>query len=231
MPRFSLFAMFLLFPMAAMLSMEISVPPVYEIRETGQKLDLAIVGKGCFKLFNLKDQRQHITRSGRIDLDEYGQFVVRIGNQEYLLDPPLSCPEDSKEIRFNRNGTVDALCNDDWVQIGHVQIVRLRDGVQLNNPLSATPLYEYEVSNDAFISEPGFDGAGYLRQGYRETRKLLVPHRVLGMILVGVMAISWKWRPICLWSGLRRPSKRNLFRKMACALPKSIVPMERLVEQ
>jgi hypothetical protein len=215
MPRFSLFAMFLLFPMAAMLSMEISAPPVYEIRETGQKLDLAIVGKGYFRLFNLNDQRQHITRSGRFCLDEYGQFVVQIGNQEYLLDPPLSCPEDSKEIRFNRNGTVDALCNDDWVQIGHVLIVRLRDGVPLSNPLNATPLYEYEVSNDAFITEPGFDGAGYLRQGYRETRKLLVPHRVLGMILIGMMAVVWKWRSPCLWSGLRCPSKRNLLQNTA----------------
>lgn len=73
-----------------------------DVRETGRETDLAISGKGFFKI-NLPDGRQAFTRCGIFKIDAERALVTEDG---YRIQPEIILPEGSQELLVGRDGKV-----------------------------------------------------------------------------------------------------------------------------
>lgn len=73
-----------------------------DIRETGRETDLAISGKGFFKI-TLPDGRQAFTRCGIFKIDAERALVTEDG---YRIYPEIILPEGSQELLVGRDGQV-----------------------------------------------------------------------------------------------------------------------------
>lgn len=73
-----------------------------DIRETGRETDLALRGKGFFKII-LPDGREAYTRSGNFKLNAERALVTEDG---YSLYPDIVLPEGSQEMLVDRDGKV-----------------------------------------------------------------------------------------------------------------------------
>lgn len=74
------------------------------IRETGRETDLAISGKGFFKI-NLPDGRQAFTRCGIFKINAERALVTEDG---YRIQPEVVLPQGSRELLVGRDGRVSA---------------------------------------------------------------------------------------------------------------------------
>lgn len=73
-----------------------------DIRETGRETDLAISGKGFFKI-TLPDGSQAFTRTGIFKIDAERALVTEDG---YRIYPEIILPEGSQELLVGRDGQV-----------------------------------------------------------------------------------------------------------------------------
>ncbi len=81
-------------------------------------LDLAIDGSGYFAV-TLPDGRTAYTRNGNFSQDSTGLIVNSDG---YPLVWDGTIPEDATDIHVNQDGSVMVMQNDEWTQVGTVQI-------------------------------------------------------------------------------------------------------------
>ena len=135
------------------------------LKQTDNKLDIAITGNGFFKL-QLPDGSEVYTRNGAFKIDQNGTIVNSDG---YLLIPQITIPEDATDISIGTDGTVTV------VQPGQTQaaVIGQITTTSFINPAGlhsmGDNLYvETDSSGQPIDGVPGQNGLGSLRQGFVE---------------------------------------------------------------
>lgn len=132
---------------------------------TGGDLDLAIEGKGYLEVALPSGQTAY-TRDGALKRSADGLIVTSDG---YAVGPEITIPNDARSISINGDGEVYAYF-DDAVE---AQLIGQFNVVGFTNPkgleaLGGNLFVETEASGGPFVSTPGEDGLGTVRQGYLE---------------------------------------------------------------
>ena len=135
------------------------------LKQTDNQLDLAITGKGFFKL-ELPDGTEVYSRNGAFKIDDNGTLVNSDG---YKVVPEIVIPTDATNVSIGSDGTVSV------VQAGQTQAT-IMGNVSTTNFINPAGLHsmgdnlyiETDSSGQPVEGTPGVDGLGVLRQGFVE---------------------------------------------------------------
>ena len=137
-----------------------------EISQTGNDLDVAIVGKGWFRVQG-PDGTTLYTRAGAFNKDQTGRLVTTDG---YPVQPNITIPTDATQTTITADGTVS-------VRIGNAQTMTVLGQLTMSNfaneaglrPLGDNLFAQTEASGNAVDAAPQSVGFGYLKQHYLES--------------------------------------------------------------
>lgn len=135
------------------------------LKQTSNNLDLAITGKGFFKI-QLPDGSEAYSRNGAFKLDENGTIVNSDG---YRLIPEVVVPDNATNISIGTDGTVTVTQPGQvqGAQIGQITLSNFINPAGLHS-LGDTLYVETEASGVPIEDTPGLNGLGTLRQGFLE---------------------------------------------------------------
>ena len=137
------------------------------LEQTGQELDLAIVGDGFFRV---RDATEVVfTRAGNLTKNAEGQLVIASADKGRLLDPPITIPNDATQIGISADGIVSVRLpgQQELTNLGQIQTARFinpKGLLQLGENLFA----ESSASGPPLAGNPGIEGRGQLRQRFLE---------------------------------------------------------------
>ena len=133
---------------------------------TGNDLDLAIQGKGYFRI-TLSDGSSAYTRAGTFQLSPTGLIVTQDGLN---VAPGLTVPNDAIDITINQNGEVLAIINGQVTptNVGQIELVSFANESGLE-AIGDNLLLETAASGTATPGVPGVGGNGTILQGFLET--------------------------------------------------------------
>jgi len=149
-----------------------------DFTQTKNNLDLAIEGKGFFKLMN--DTREVYTRSGNFKMDKDGYVCDSNGNK---LQPEFSVPAKTTTVTVEPGGKMVA-AGSDGKELASTQI-------QLFNFVNPAGLQSIghnlfipsDASGDATQGNPGIDEYGTIMQGFIELSNVDVVEEMVNMIM------------------------------------------------
>ncbi|MEM1066170.1 MAG: flagellar basal-body rod protein FlgG [Pseudomonadota bacterium] len=132
---------------------------------TGGDLDIAIEGLGFIEV-TLPSGISAYTRDGALKRSAEGQIVTSDGNP---LVPDITIPEDARSVTINADGEVFAYFDDQVAaqELGQITLAGFTN-VKGLEAIGSNLFLETEASGPAFVSEPGTDGLGTVRQGFLE---------------------------------------------------------------
>ncbi len=149
------------------------------LRETGNKLDIAIEGDGFFKI-TMPNGETGYTRNGAFKVDSEGSLVNGSG---FKLDPEIVIPAELTELSIGQDGTVSGTntSTGEVTDLGQITIV------DFINPAGLAPqgnnLYlETETSGNPVEGTPGLDGMGNIRQGMLESSNVSLVIEMVNLI-------------------------------------------------
>lgn len=159
----------------------VSVEKVFaqgEFLETGNPLDLAIEGKGFFKI--MKGSDEVYTRAGSFKLDKDGFVCDADGNR---LQPEFSIPAEAVNVSIDSGGTVSVTD-----QAGTIIATENLKLYSFQNPAGLLSIGRNyfrttEASGDEQEGDPGIDGYGTLLSGYLENSNISVVEEMVKMII------------------------------------------------
>jgi len=135
------------------------------LKQTENELDIAITGRGFFKL-ELPDGTEVYSRNGAFKIDADG---VMVNSDGYKLIPEIVIPPDATSLSIGSDGTVTV------IQPGQTQATQIGQITTTNyiNPAGLHSLgdnlyIETDSSGQPIEGTPGLDGLGILRQGFVE---------------------------------------------------------------
>ena len=145
--------------------------------QTGNEFDLAIEGKGFFKVIS-SDQEVYI-RSGNFKIDSEGYICTPDGDR---LQPEFSIPSDAVHFTVQADGKMAAVAAD-GSELASAQLTLY----SFPNPagllsLGGNKFIPSEASGDPIEAEPGVDGMGTIAQGYLEMSNVDVVEEMVNMI-------------------------------------------------
>ncbi|MCE5334541.1 MAG: flagellar basal-body rod protein FlgG [Desulfobacteraceae bacterium] len=146
--------------------------------ETNNNLDIAVEGKGFFKV--LRGTQEVYTRAGSFKLDSDGYMVDASGNR---LQPEVAIPKGTVSISIDSTGTFTA--TDSSGKTLTTVNMRLYD---FPNPSGLSPIgHNYFIptasSGDVAEAQPGTEGMGTMMQGFLEASNINVVEEMVNMIL------------------------------------------------
>ena len=150
-----------------------------QMTQTGEELDLGIVGDGFFQV---QDANQNLmyTRDGAFKIGPDGNVMTSQG-MEVIGFPPV--PPGTTAISVNANGGVTYLRNEEILQQGNiVQLHSFRNPAGLL-AVGGNLFKESEASGPATAGGPGENGLGNIQQGYLETSNVNIVEEMVNMIL------------------------------------------------
>lgn len=131
--------------------------------ETGNALDIAIHGSGFFQI-QLPNGTIAYSRDSAFSKDNAGTLVNASG---YPLEPAITVPEGTTEIKVAKNGIVTAKQGNDVSEIGRITLANFVNPAGLSsagdNLFNST-----NASGDPITGNPDDDGFGMLQQGFVE---------------------------------------------------------------
>ena len=132
---------------------------------TGNDLDIAIEGAGYFEV-TLPSGISGYTRDGGLKRSAEGQIVTSDG---YPVVPDITIPDDARQISINAAGEVYAYFDDrvEAESLGQLTLAGFANQKGLE-AIGSNLFVETAASGPAFVSQPGTEGLGTLRQGYLE---------------------------------------------------------------
>ncbi len=151
-----------------------------EMEPTPNPLGIAIQGDGFFQV-RLPNGELRFSRDGGFHRDVDGSLVTAEG---YFLEPRIQIPNDAVAVSFGEDGTVSAqlASSPTPAQLGQIPLFRFPNAGGLK--ASGGNLYsETGGSGQAIQGTPGRDGAGTLKQGFRERSNVQVVDELVGLIL------------------------------------------------
>ncbi len=134
------------------------------LQATENPLDLAIQGTGFFQI-TLPDGRTGYTRDGQFFMDANRDLVTADG---FPLVWNGAIPEDAEDVYVNPDGTVMALQNDTWNEVGTIELARFANPTGLQN-YGQNLWLETDNSGAAEVGAPNTDGYGQIFGGAVET--------------------------------------------------------------
>ncbi|HPC48253.1 MAG TPA: flagellar basal-body rod protein FlgG, partial [Deltaproteobacteria bacterium] len=145
--------------------------------QTGNSLDLAIEGKGFFKI--LADGEEGYTRDGSFKIDSEGYIVNSRGER---LQPEFTVPPETATITVSKTGVITCLSNaGDTLATGNIPIYIFPNPSGLRalgmNQYAMTP-----ASGDAIEGTPGSDNFGTISSGYLEMSNVDAVEEMVNMI-------------------------------------------------
>jgi flagellar basal-body rod protein FlgG len=149
-----------------------------DFSQTKNNLDMAIEGKGFFKLIN--NGNEVYTRSGAFKMDKDGYICDSNGNR---LQPEFAIPSNTASITIEPGGKLVA-SGTDGKELGSVQI-QLFD---FPNPAGLQSMGENlfttsEASGDPVQGNPGTEAFGTVLQGFLEVSNVDVVAEMINMIM------------------------------------------------
>ncbi len=136
------------------------------VTQTGNDLDLAISGRGLFRI-ELPDGQDAYTRAGNFSISPNGIIVTEDG---YDVSPGITIPDDAVDISISEDGLVQARIagQTDLQDLGQLELVSFFNESGLE-AIGGNLLLETTASGEPVIGNPGEDGYGTLLQGFVET--------------------------------------------------------------
>ncbi|PTM40687.1 flagellar basal-body rod protein FlgG [Bosea sp. 124] len=133
--------------------------------QTGNRLDLAIDGRGWFKITAPEGETLY-ARAGTFNTNADGDIVTADG---YLLDPVIRVPADAVDVTVNESGLVLAKIPGEVQprQLGQMSLANFANDAGLE-PLGGNLYRETVASGQPRDGNPTSIGFGKLRQGYLE---------------------------------------------------------------
>jgi flagellar basal-body rod protein FlgG len=136
------------------------------IAQTGNKLDLAIAGRGFFQIQGAEGETLY-TRAGAFNTNAQGQIVTLDG---YTVAPAMNVPANTLEVVVSEAGVVSARVagQTELQQLGQIALANFANEAGLE-PLGGNLFRQTIASGAATPGNPGTQGFGVLRQGYLES--------------------------------------------------------------
>jgi len=134
------------------------------LKETGNNLDVAIAGKGFFKVM-LANGEEAFTRDGNFKIDSNGTIVTSNG---LIVQPELTIPDNTVLVNIGKDGTVTANLGDNTtVDVGQIMLYDFVNPAGLHK-MGGNIYTETTNSGTANETIPGLNGVGTLEQGFLE---------------------------------------------------------------
>jgi flagellar basal-body rod protein FlgG len=135
------------------------------LTSTGNKLDLAINGRGWFQIEGANGETFY-TRAGSFNKNAEGQIVTIDGN---LLTPQITVPADTTEVVVNESGEVFALTSTQTTMqsLGQITLANFANDAGLE-AMGGNLYQETTASGSAVVGVPGDPSFGTVEQGYLE---------------------------------------------------------------
>jgi flagellar basal-body rod protein FlgG len=145
--------------------------------QTKNQLDLAVEGKGFFKL--LSNGKEVYTRAGALKMDRDGYICDAHGNR---LQPEFAVPPKTAAITVEPGGKIVA-SSADGKELGssQIQLYNFPNPAGLRS-IGQNLLMTSEASGDAVQGNPGTDDFGTVLQGYLEMSNVDVVEEMVAMI-------------------------------------------------
>jgi len=149
------------------------------IKETGNSLDLAISGKGFFKITTPNGEIAY-TRNGEFKLNSEGSIVNSSG---YKLEPEIVVPTGLTNLSIAQDGTISAMnpASGESTTLGQITTVDFVNPAGLS-PLGGNLVLATNVSGDPIDGTPGLNGLGALSQGMIETSNVQLVTEMVNLI-------------------------------------------------
>jgi flagellar basal-body rod protein FlgG len=137
-----------------------------ELSQTGNDLDVALIGKGFFQVL-APDGTTLYTRAGAFNKNETGQLVTVDG---YEIVPGITIPTGSTQLTISRSGEVSALLPGQTTPtiLGQLTLASFVNEAGLQ-PLGDNLFQETPASGAAVVGTPDEEGYAYMKQGYLES--------------------------------------------------------------
>ena len=133
------------------------------LRETGNKLDLAINGQGWFQIQGPGGDTLY-SRDGAFNTNAQGQLVTLDG---FLVEPNITMPANTTEVVVNSSGEVFARVENELQTVGNLSLVTFANDAGLH--AEGGNLFRETVASGAPVAGiPGDPGYGVIHQGYLE---------------------------------------------------------------
>ena len=151
-----------------------------DYHQTQHLLDLAIEGKGFFKV-TMPDGTVAYTRSGAFKLDSAGRLVTSDG---YPVDPEIVIPPEATSITISSDGTVSVTIPG---QVSAQEVGRLELADFVNpaglKAIGKNLFLPTAASGDPTTGNPGEDGLGTIAQGFLEMSNVDLVTELVEMIM------------------------------------------------
>ena len=135
------------------------------LKQTDNELDIAITGRGFFKL-ELPDGSQAYSRNGAFKMDDAGTLVNSDG---YMVMPQIVIPPDSTNISIATDGIVSVIQagQTEATQVGQLGLTNFVNPAGLHS-MGDNLYIETDSSGQALDGVAGLDGLGTIKQGFVE---------------------------------------------------------------
>lgn len=145
--------------------------------ETGNDLDMAIQGRGFFKI--LRDGVEYYTRAGAFTKDRDGYIVDHNGDR---LQPEFTIPPETTNLSIDENGLITAMDSAQQI-LGSVQLtIHTFINPAGLSAVGGNKFLPTQASGDPLESNPGADGSGTLAQHFLEMSNVAVTEEMVNLI-------------------------------------------------
>ena len=141
------------------------IPTQGSMTQTGNKLDLAIDGRGYFQV-QLPSGETAYTRAGNFATNDQGQLVTQDG---YLIQPAITIPGNATDISISKSGQVQVIQPGSPAQttVGTLELASFVNEGGLSAQ-GSNLFKETAASGPPTTGAPDSEGYGGLVQGYTE---------------------------------------------------------------
>ena len=148
------------------------------LKNTGSDLDVAIQGKGFFKITTPNGDTAY-TRNGSFKPNENGDLV---NSEGYALDPTITIPPNISKISIASDGTVSGTDSTGaTTAIGNITLTKFINPAGLA-PLGNDLYLETSVSGAPTDGTPGVNNMGSLKQGMLECSNVQLVKEMVNLI-------------------------------------------------
>ena len=149
-----------------------------DFKETKNQMDIAIEGKGFFRV--ISNNEELYTRAGNFKLDTDGNIVTPNGER---LQPGFTVPTDTVSISIDKLGTITVFDpSGAGTSLGVMELYNFTNPSGLYS-LGHNLYRPTDASGEAIVGAPGSDGMGTLAQGFLEISNVDVVEEMVSMIM------------------------------------------------
>ncbi len=148
-------------------------------QNTGQELDMAVMGQGFFQIENSDGQIMY-SRNGQFHVNSEGLIV---NSQGLPLQPQIQVPDDAISLSIGVDGTVTTTSATDSTpqELGQITLAKFINPAGLE-ALGGNLFRETDASGQAEELIAGEDGVGSIKQGVLEGSNVQVVEEMVDMI-------------------------------------------------